>query len=357
MEPLAVVTRNDYIESIHYGFICVVNSSSKVLYNLGDYHTKIFFRSSAKPIQIIPLLQSGAAEALNFSQKEIAIACSSHSGQKIHQETVQEILKRLNLNDINLHCGIMTPYSAEENKRLIEQRESPSVFHCSCSGKHSAMLALAKFRGYSVDNYEKISNPVQQEILKTIADFTDENVASIPMGTDGCGAPIYLLPINKIALSYARLAMYAQDTESPYHHSCKTVFDSMTQFPEMVAGDDEFCTELMQVTKGKLIGKVGSEAVYCLGIKEGNLGICIKIVDGNERAVYPVVIEILKKLGILSTPEFNSLKHWYRQALKNNLGEIIGEIFPAFSFYSAPNNNVLLGMRYQGYQGSGFTNT
>ncbi|MCX8131966.1 MAG: asparaginase [Clostridia bacterium] len=346
MEPLAVVTRNDYIESIHYGYICVVDSSGQVLYNLGDYNTKIFFRSSAKPIQVIPLIQSGAAKAFNFSKKEIAIACASHSGQKIHQETVEEILKKVVLDEANLHCGIMTPYSEEENKKLIAEGRSPSILHCSCSGKHSAMLALAKFRGHGANDYEKATNPVQQEIIKTISEFTDEDVNSIPIGTDGCGAPIYLLPINKIALSYARLVKHSQNSESPYYNSCKTVFDSMTQFPEMVAGDYEFCTELMQVTKDTLIGKVGCEAVYCLGIKEGNLGVCIKIVDGNERAIYPVVIQVLSELGILSTTEFNSLKHWYRQALKNNLSETIGEILPAFSLKSPSGNNIMLGMEY-----------
>lgn len=346
MEQLALVTRDQYVESIHYGYICIVDSSGRVLYNLGDYNTKIFFRSSAKPVQVIPLIQSGAAEALNFSNKEIAIACASHSGQKIHQETVKEILKRLKLDEVNLHCGIMTPYSEEENKRLLSKGDSPSVFHCSCSGKHSAMLALAKFRGYNVDNYERITNPIQQEILKTVAEFTDENPDSIPIGTDGCGAPIYLLPIHKIALSYARLVMYSQNIKSPYNYSCKAVFDSMTQYPEMVAGDYEFCTELMKETGGKLIGKVGCEAVYCLGIKEGNLGVCIKIIDGNERAVYPVVMQVLRELGIFSDTEFNSLKHWYRQPLKNNLGEIIGEILPAFRLKDSSGAPMSLGIRH-----------
>ncbi|MCX7745326.1 MAG: asparaginase [Clostridia bacterium] len=345
MEPLAVVTRDGYIESIHYGFVCVINSFGKVLYNLGDYNTKIFFRSSAKPVQVIPLIQSGAAEALNFSPREIAIACASHSGQKIHRETVEEILKKLRLDEVNLHCGIMTPYSEEENKRLIAEGKSPSVFHCSCSGKHSAMLALAKFRGYNIDNYETINNPMQQEILNTVAEFTDEDADSIPIGTDGCGAPIYLLPINKIALSYARLVMYSQDTKSPYHYSCKSVFDAMTQFPEMVAGDYEFCTELMKVTKNKLIGKVGCEAVYCLGIKEGNLGICIKIVDGNERAVYPAVIQILSELDILNDTESLMLRHWYEIVLKNNLNEPIGKILPVFSIKNPINSRQLLGKK------------
>lgn len=332
MEPLAVVTRDHYIESIHYGYVCVVNSSGKVLYHLGDCNTKIFFRSSAKPIQVIPLIQSGAADALGFLKQDIAIACASHSGQKIHQETVERILKKLELDAVNLHCGIMLPYNEEENRTLIAQGESPSVFHCSCSGKHSAMLALAKFRGYDLDDYEQISHPVQQEILKTVSEFADSEAESINVGTDGCGAPIYLLPINKIALSYAKLTDYAQNEDSKYHYSCKTVFNAMTEYPQMVAGDYEFCTELIQATNDKLIGKVGCEAVYCLGIKKENLGICIKIADGNERAVYPVVVQILRKLGILENKEFDNLKHWFNIILKNNLNEDIGRIIPICDF-------------------------
>lgn len=345
MEPLAVVTRDNYIESIHYGYVCILDSSGKVKYSLGDYNTKIFFRSSAKPIQVIPLIQSGAAEDLGFTKKEIAVTCASHSGQKIHQETVGEILKKLALTEENLHCGIMTPYSEEEDKRLIAQGQSPSVFHCSCSGKHSAMLALAKFRGYSVDNYEKTSNPVQREIIKTLAEFADVEVDSIPTGTDGCGAPIYLLPIQKIALAYAKLTEYAQDKNSTYHHSCKTIFDAMTQYPEMVAGDYEFCTELMHATGSKLIGKVGCEAVYCLGIKKDNLGICIKIADGNERAVYPVVIQILRDIGVLEKSEFSKLKHWYSITLKNNLKEEIGRIIPICDLKGSIKKHINLGDR------------
>lgn len=123
MQTLVVVTRSDRIESILTGS----------------------FRSSAKPLQIIPLLQSGAAEAFNFSQKRNCHCLCFPQRSKNLPGTVDGILKRLDLNDVNLHCGIMTPYSKEKNKRLIEEGASPSVFRCSCSGKHSAMLVLAKF--------------------------------------------------------------------------------------------------------------------------------------------------------------------------------------------------------------------
>lgn len=345
MEPLAAVTRNGYIESVHYGFLCVVDSAGKIIYNLGDCSTSIFFRSSAKPIQALPFLQSGAAKAFDFSLDEIAIACASHSGQKIHQLTVSRILSKLDLDESNLHCGTMAPYNEQEKKRIAAEGKNPSVFHCSCSGKHSAMLALSKFRGYSLEDYERKDHPVQQEILKAIAEFADEDADSIPTGVDGCGVPIYILPINKIALSYAKLMEQAQNPSGAYHDSCETVVNAMIQYPDMVAGDYEFCTELMKAADGKLIGKVGCEAVYCIGIKKGSLGICAKIIDGTERAVYPVVIELLKELGVLNDAELSKLERWHRYPLRNNLNEQIGQIVPIFNMKKQLNNQKLLGRR------------
>jgi L-asparaginase II len=331
IEPLAVVTRNDYIESIHYGYICVVDSDGNIIYSLGDPNSKFYFRSSAKPIQVIPTIMSGATEYFNLSQKDIAIACASHSGEKMHQDTVKNILKKLDLDGSALHCGTMLPYNHEEHKNLLEAGKKPDVFHCACSGKHSTMLAYARYKGYDIDTYEELANPVQQDILKVVSEFTEVPPGSIPTGTDGCGLPIYVLPINRIALSYAKLIKWSREPDSYYHDACLKIFNAMNEFPEMVAGTHEFCTELMSVTKGKLIGKVGSEAVYCIGIKESNLGICIKIIDGNERAVYPVVIHLLKELNILDNIEFDKLKHWHQTTLFNNLKEEIGYIKPVFS--------------------------
>ncbi|MBB6217648.1 L-asparaginase II [Anaerosolibacter carboniphilus] len=345
MEPLAVATRNDYIESIHYGYITIVDASGKILYSLGDPKTKIFFRSSAKPIQAIPLLHSGAAEAFGFSLQEIALVCASHSGQEYHQQAAADILGRLQLEPKHLHCGIMFPYNEEEHRKILRNAAEPTVLHSSCSGKHAGILALAKYRGYSIDRYEDFSHPVQQEILEAIAYFTNENPEEIPMGKDGCGIPIYLLSMEKIALSYAKLIQWSKDSQQLYHRACKTVVDAMTQFPEMVGGDKEFCTELMQTTGSKIIGKVGSEAVYCLGIQEGSLGVCVKIIDGNERAIYPVVIEILKFLGILSNAELSKLRQWHRPILKNNLNETIGEIIPVFDLHVPRENPYIMGKK------------
>lgn len=330
METLAVVTRNQFVESIHNGCICVVDHKGKIIYHKGDGNTKFFFRSSAKPIQIIPFIERGGAEKMNFSLKEIAIGCASHTGESMHVETVNGILTRLGLSKDDLHCGISGPYNEDEKIRLITSKEKPSPLHAGCSGKHAAMLAFSKYLGTDISNYEDISHPVQQEILKVISAFTEQDIDSIPTGIDGCGVPIFMLSVNKMALAYAKLTYYMEDDKSKYHQSSRTVFEAMTKYPEMVAGSKEFCTELMQATKGKLIGKIGAEAVYCLGIKKGNLGVCLKIADGSERAVYPVVMQLLSELGVLEKDEYEALKHWNRPELKNNLQERIGHIIPVF---------------------------
>lgn len=330
LTPLAVVTRNKYAESIHHGCICVVDPKGEIIYQKGGIDTKFFFRSAAKPIQVLPFIKSGGAMAMNLSLKEISAACASHTGEEMHQKAVSGILSRLGLDESSLHCGTMVPNNKDEHRRLIKEGYEPSVLHASCSGKHAAMLAYSKYMGCDISNYEDKSHPVQKEILKTIGFFADEKPDEIPLGTDGCGLPIFLLPVRKMALSYARLAKFAQETDSPYHNACKTVFEAMTAYPEMVAGSHEFCTELVSATKGKLIGKIGAEAVYCIGIKKGSMGVCIKIADGGERAVYPVVVQLLLELGILEKNEYEELKHWHHVRLINNLKEHIGYIIPVF---------------------------
>ncbi|NMA67596.1 MAG: asparaginase [Clostridiaceae bacterium] len=330
MKTLAAVTRGGFVESIHQGFICVVDSTGEIIYQKGDINTEIFFRSSAKPIQVIPFIQSGGAQKMGFSLKEIAIACASHTGEAMHQETVLGILERLGLNTDDLHCGVMSPYNPDENKRLIARNEKPTTLHVSCSGKHAALLAYCKYKGYDIKTYEKKDHPIQQEIIKALSFFTDESEDSIKIGTDGCGLPIFLLPVKKMALSYARLIQYAKDKSSEYHNTCKTIFEAMNEHPEMVAGTKEFCTELMQVTKAKLIAKIGAESVYCLGIKDRNLGVCIKIADGGERAIFPVVMELLLELNVLDGIEYEKLKHWHKTELLNHRQEHVGDILPVF---------------------------
>lgn len=57
-------------------------------------------------------------------------------------------------------------------------------------------------------------------------------------------------------------------------------------------------------------------------------GIAIKIEDGNLRSVAPTVVEVLKKLGILSEEELEMLKKYHYPKVVNYCKEIVGQIWP-----------------------------
>ncbi|MEW6662432.1 MAG: asparaginase [Bacillota bacterium] len=337
MQVLAAVSRNGIVESSHLGYICVANAQGEVIYSIGDPATLIYFRSSAKPIQCIPLVASGAAEHYGFSPQEIALACASHSGQLRHQELVQEMLKKIGLSLDYLRCGAKQPYNQGEAQKLAARGAQPSPLHCSCSGKHAAMLALALYLGLDPDGYEKDEHPLQQVIIQVVSQFTGIPKERIFRGIDGCGAPIYLVPVQAAAVAYARLVDPEVLQDPNLVNAAHSVTSAMAHFPEYVAGDGEFCTELMQATGGAVIAKIGAEGVYGIGLPKMGLGVAVKILDGRERAVYPVVVELLRQLGAVGKKEVEVLKKWHRYPVKNNLGHQVGIVKGVFDLANPAN--------------------
>ena len=78
MTRLAEVTRGGIVESVHEGMIAVVDVEGRLVASLGDPNAVIFYRSSAKPFQAIPVVESGAADRFGFTPAELALCCASH---------------------------------------------------------------------------------------------------------------------------------------------------------------------------------------------------------------------------------------------------------------------------------------
>ena len=118
-----------------------------------------------------------------------------------------------------------------------------------------------------------------------------------------------------------------------YVGPCRTLFQAMNAEPLMVAGTDGFCTEFLVHTAGKFCGKLGAEAVYCIGVKDRDLGITVKVADGNYRALYPTVMEALRQLDLLTDAEAAALERFARPPVINDLGWEVGAIEPAFTLH------------------------
>lgn len=330
MQPLVVLTRSHLIESIHKGYISVVNADNQVIYSTDKKNIKVYMRSAGKPIQAVALAASGALEDFDILPQELAIICSSHSGEDFHREAVNSILHKIGLDEKHLQCGVANPYNQDMLQDIIKKGERPSpLFNC-CSGKHAGMLALCRFHGYPIENYTELEHPLQQLILQTIAELAQIDKADITVGVDGCGVPTFALPISRVAYLYALLAQGHSSGSHPYGDALEKIKQAMKSNPRMINGDKEFCTDLITHSKGRALGKVGAEGVYCIAVPEQKLGICIKISDGNERAVYPVATHLLQQLHILDEDGLDKLKLWVQPPLKNHKGVLVGHTIPVF---------------------------
>jgi L-asparaginase II len=331
---LVNVTRGNLIESVHHGHIAVVDAKGNLLYYAGNPSEVVFARSSMKPIQTIPVVETGAAEHYEFSDADLSLCCASHNGEKMHTERALSILARAGLTETYLKCGTHPPRREERYIELIQKGTEIGPIYNNCSGKHAGMLVTAKHMNEQLENYYNLDHPVQQRLLSAVSEMTEYPKEKIEIGIDGCGVPVHGLPLERIAYGYARLAN-PEALPEKRREAVKQVTKAMVNAPEMVGGTERFCSDFMRVGEGRFIGKVGAEAVYTIGDLETGLGIAIKIEDGNSRAVYPVAVEVLKQLDLLTENQIEKLKNHYRPQLRNARKEVIGELVADFQLQRA----------------------
>jgi L-asparaginase II len=336
-EPLVEVRRGAITESRHRGHVVVVEPDGEIIAKLGAPETVTFLRSSAKPLQALPLLVSGAAERFGFTDKEVALACASHNGEPIHTELAASMLEKIGLGPEALRCGVHEPYSLEVAGKLRQLGQSPNVLQNNCSGKHVGMLAVAKHLGAPIENYDSPENPVQKAIADAVSQFTDVLVTDMAVGVDGCAAPIFGVTVKAMALAYARLISPPAAFDKATRDACERIVRVMSSYPELIGGtSDRLDTELMRAAPGMLISKVGADGVYTAGIKPSEqwprgLGVALKIEDGDDkRARPPVVIESLRQLGVLKDESLEAVARYAFFPVQNRRGDVVGEIRASF---------------------------
>ncbi|WP_373284352.1 asparaginase [Virgibacillus oceani] len=331
---LVKVQRGKRVESCHQINAAVVNSEGDLLYQVGNIQEKVYARSSMKPFQAIPIVETGAVDYYHLSDADLSLCTASHNGESMHTNRVLSILEKIGLDDSYLGCGTHIPRWQDTYKSLILQGEEVTPLYNNCSGKHAGMLATAQFMGEATDNYYELDHPVQQRILKVISEMCSYPIDEIEMGIDGCGVPVHALPLDRIAYGYAKMAN-PKSLNEERRIAVERITKAMTAAPEMVGGTNRFCTDFMLAGKGRFIGKAGAEGVYCIGDKETGLGIAIKVADGNGRAVYPAAMEVLIQLGLLSDDQIVRLKDYHHPKLYNARKEEIGELIPSFHLKKA----------------------
>lgn len=337
--PLVEVTRGEITESVHYGAFCIADRGGQLLAQAGDPKYVTFPRSSLKPFQALPFIEQGGAEHFGLTGEEIAILCASHAGTALHTSVLEGMHQKIGAHEEDLSCGVHWPYDKNTREAMMLAGQSPTAFHHNCSGKHTGMLALAKLLDAPLKDYLNLQHPVQVTVRETIGEFSGIEPKRMPVGIDGCSAPVYGMSMEKMAQAVAKMAD-PTGLEPKRKAACQLITSTMTINPVMVAGPGQFDTDLMSVTKGKVFSKGGAEGYLIIGVlpdaihkNSPGIGIAIKISDGDARgrARASVGLTILEAMGVLDQNDLERLDSYGNVPVRNWRKLEVGEVRSVFS--------------------------
>jgi L-asparaginase II len=323
---LIEITRGPRVESSHRGHIAVVDAAGNLRHSLGDAEAWVCMRSLAKPFQALAVLNTGAAATFGFGAEEMALFSGSLSGQDFQVELATKILTRIGLTAEALQCGVHPPLHRPTAQTLVKAGLKPTPLHNTCTGKHAAMLALCVHHGWPLADYLNPAHPVQELILGTVARMVGFPKGQIQVAIDGCGAPVFYVPLKNIALGYARLAGALPESLAGI------LMAAILAHPRHIAGDGRLETAVMEALPGQIFAKSGAEGGYGLSLTEGGLGVAFKIEDGSQRALNPTVVAILDQMGGLTPAATAALAAFREPPILNHRQEEVGRIRPAFAF-------------------------
>ncbi|MEJ7810346.1 MAG: asparaginase [Gemmatimonadaceae bacterium] len=316
-----VVTRGGIVESRHRVHAAVVDARGALIARAGDPELVTFARSCAKPFQVMPALAFGTFEALGWDVDELALACASHGGEPEHVALASSMLRSARMSESDLACGVHEPLSRRGAQLAGEAATPVTRVHNNCSGKHAAMLAHARTRGWPIEGYERAGHPLQIAVEHELATWCDMRAGSMAHGTDGCRAVTFALPLRAMALAFARLGSAAERGEEVPAR----IVRAMTTRPLLVGGTDRFDTVLMEETRGRVLAKVGAEGVHALAILNLGIGVVLKAEDGAIRAQHPAALRALQLLGALPDELPPRLAPFLRAPVTDTRGEAVGE--------------------------------
>jgi len=310
------------VESRHRVHAAVVRADGTLVASARDPQLTTWWRSCAKPFQVMPFVRDGGLEQLGWGDDELALACGSHGGEPEHVALASAMLARIGLEEGDLACGPHEPLTPRGSRLLRESGHRLSRLHNNCSGKHAAMLARAILSGEPTADYERASHAVQRAAKATVAEWAGLSSHAIVEGVDGCGVTVFGLPLANMALSYARLVTEAARAGGP----ARRIVRAMTEQPFLVGGTDRFDTALMEACGGRVLCKIGAEGVHTLALLDYGIGVAIKVEDGTPRAQFPAVLALLDEFDVLPQALPESLRDFAAQPVRNTRGESVGEI-------------------------------
>ncbi len=325
---LVEVIRGSLLESEHRGRVAVIDADGNAVLRLGDVARPVFPRSAVKPLQALPLVETGAADRFGFGDEELALASASHAGEPAHVALVEHMLARAGLDAAALVCGAHPPIHAPSAQALARSGREPSALHNNCSGKHAGFLCVACAMEANPAGYADPAHPVQRAVKAAIEGIAGVALEDRSRAIDGCSVPTWALPLEKLAHGFARFGT-GRGLDPHRAEAAARIRAACAANPYLVAGTGRFCTRVMAHFGGRVLVKGGAEGVLCGALPEAGLGIAVKCDDGAARAAEVVMAALISRLLALDDADRGALAPLVQPGLRNWNGVEVGVLRPS----------------------------
>ncbi|MBS4223651.1 asparaginase [Lederbergia citrea] len=330
MENITLIeeARNGLVENIHHGLICGVNDQRQSIYNVGNEEQYVYYRSASKPIQAIPVFLSNIISKYNLTDEEAALFTASQRGETYHISALKSLLHKLPVKEEELFCPASYPLNAGPKEEMIRNQESKRRLYHNCAGKHLGFVAMCRELGYPVDGYWEESHPLQQKILSILSELSEVPETKIIKGIDGCGVPVFAIPLKNMAITYLKLACPDLIMDDHMKQAVKNMTRVMNEHSNIVASEDFVCSVLLK--DPNIVAKGGAQGVYCFGLKKERMGFALKVLSGSEDVWPNILASILEQIEYSNKETTASLRALKPSVVKNDSGMAVGEIKELF---------------------------
>lgn len=318
--PLAVEIRGNMTDLTHFGWLAVVDENSKVIYSVGDPDDLVFYRSASKPVQALPAIAHGLDRKYGLTEEESTIFAGSHAGEEFHVNALKSIFEKSGMQEDMLVMKPAVPAYTAANEARIRAGLPGRKFYHNCAGKHAALMLLQRELTGSVEGYWEMGAACQLEVQRTIEIMSETN--RVELGIDGCGVPVFAVPIKGIACAFKNLAAPEKIADESLQQAAETFVPRIHKYPHMMRGTDYLCTDINRISN--IVGKGGANGVYGFALKKEKIGVAFKIADGTEYLWGSIAVKVLKELGCLTEEAEKYLNPHRKEQIFNDNGTLVG---------------------------------
>ena len=322
--------RGGILDLIHEGYIAVVDETGKVVKSAGNPEATVFYRSASKPFQALPVIARRLDEKYGITEEESVILAGSHLGEPFHVAAIESMFRKAGMNLDDLIMKPTVPGSTSANEDRIRKGLPKAKIYHNCSGKHTGAMMLQKeLDPEHIRDYWKVDSAAQKEILHTIAVLSEYPENRVGIGVDGCGVPVFAVPVKNIAIAFKNIACLDTIQDDALRSAAERFIPRIHRYPLMMRGTGFLCSLINY--DPNLVAKGGANGVYGIGLKKERMGIAFKLKDGTE-AVWPIVIkEIFKQIGYCNADTFAMLDSLNNGTIVNDNGTDVGICRPVFT--------------------------